>query len=137
MEHEIRTCRVCLCDDDHPCVTPAGPCFWFSRDLDICSACAEATAAHQVKHWWPTATTIRATCACGWSLDVPDLGVGRQHLDDALYMHLRNVMQAGNLNPKLGEHDRFADLDPRPGRPLSDAEFADYALSCIMEDEAA
>jgi hypothetical protein len=42
---EARTCRGCGCDDNHACVTDAGPCSWALLDVDddtgICSACAE------------------------------------------------------------------------------------------------
>jgi hypothetical protein len=47
------TCRGCGCDDDHACITPAGPCAWILLDVNItengnvfqqpsgvCSACA-------------------------------------------------------------------------------------------------
>lgn len=40
----LRTCRGCGCDDDHACITDAGPCCWIVMDLPwatgVCSACA-------------------------------------------------------------------------------------------------
>ena len=37
----VRTCRVCGCDEDHPCLSPkdGAPCHWVEADL--CSACGE------------------------------------------------------------------------------------------------
>jgi len=38
---DVRTCRVCGCDEDHPCLDPktGEPCRWVGKDL--CSCCQE------------------------------------------------------------------------------------------------
>ena len=36
----VRTCRVCGCTEESPCITGEGPCYWVGPDL--CSACAGA-----------------------------------------------------------------------------------------------
>ena len=45
-----RTCRGCGCDDNHACVTAAGPCAWVLLDVEtptgVCSACAEMFRWH-------------------------------------------------------------------------------------------
>ncbi len=34
---KVRTCRVCGCTNDTPCITSDGPCWWV--EMDLCSAC--------------------------------------------------------------------------------------------------
>jgi hypothetical protein len=42
---ELNVCRGCGCDDEHACLTPAGPCCWIVLDIatrtGVCSVCAE------------------------------------------------------------------------------------------------